>query len=238
MKRITVLCGVIVALIGVGHAREFTSVDGKKIKAEVVSVTDSTVVIKRGIKQFNVPLDKLSQDDQVYLAEWRMTQQLNLIPKLDVDVSTGKSNRSDKRDDFDDRIGSFQFTVKITNNENGFDLKDAKGVVSVLGEDCDADDTYSVMQQSNFKVDIAEGETFEWKGEEKRYKFDDRPPAYWGHQYHGYIFQLKNANDKVIYTKVIPTKFEAGVEKILGIGANQSFDKEFRAQGRASIYDP
>lgn len=217
-------------------AREFTSTDGKKIEAEVVTVTDDSAVIAMGTRQFTVPLANFSKPDREFFKKWRATELKNRIPKLDVQVNTGKSNRSDRNDSFDNRIGSFEFTVKVELDERNYELKGATATLAVLGEDCDSDDRYSVMQKSTYKIDLAEGKTHEWKGEELRYEFDDRPPSYWGNQYYGYVYQIKNSSGKVIFEKVIPTKFESGVKEILSMSPGTAFDDKFRNKGAARIY--
>lgn len=59
----------------------------------------------------------------------------NHIPKMHIDVYSGKSDRSDKPDSFDDRISSFQFSVKLLNEEIHFDLQGAKADLAVIGGD-------------------------------------------------------------------------------------------------------
>lgn len=60
------------------------------------------------------------------------------------------------------------------------------------------------MQKTAFEVSAAPGKTFGWQGKKLHYRFDDRPPAYWGSSYAGYVMQIKNANGIVIYKNAIP----------------------------------
>jgi hypothetical protein len=58
------------------EARTFTSSNGKKLEAEVLSATESVAELKvvNG-KTYKVPLSKLSTEDREYIAEWRATRQ-------------------------------------------------------------------------------------------------------------------------------------------------------------------
>lgn len=47
-----------------------TSSDGKKIKAQIVHIGDSEVKIRKGRKDFEVPLSKFSKETQLYLKKW------------------------------------------------------------------------------------------------------------------------------------------------------------------------
>lgn len=216
-------------------ARELTSTDGRKINAEIIAIREGSVVIKRGIKQFTLPVDKFSAADQEYFKKWQADQKRNKIPKLEIDVATGKSDRNDKRDGFDDRKGSFEFTIKISNNEIGYSLENATASLAVLGQDCEDTKKYCVMQKSSFNVNAAEGKTFEWKGKPFHYMFDNRPPAYWGVEYYGYVLQIKNASGKVIYQKSMPNRFEEHVTKILGMRPESAFDSNLNSRGTSYI---
>jgi len=216
-------------------AREFTATDGRKIEAEVVAIRDGSVVIKRGIKQYTLPQDKFSAADQEYFKKWKEDEKKNKIPKLNVEVATGKSDRNDKSDGFDDRKGSFEFTIKVTVEEIGYDLENASASLAVLGEDCEDRKKFCIMQKSNFKVNAAEGETFQWKGKPFHYAFDNRPPAYWGSEYCGYSLQIKNSSGKVIFSKSMPSKFEAHTAKIISLNSNSAFDSNLKARGRPDI---
>ncbi len=194
------------------------------------------VVLGMGAKQYTLPVSRFSQADQDYFVKWKENEAKNRIPRLEVDISSGKSNRLDTTDEFDDRKGSFQFSVKVANEERDYDLMDASADLVVIGENCEVRNNYSVMDTSNFKVSVIEGETFEWQGNEMSYRFDDSEPSRWGHKYYGYVLQIKNSSGKVIFTKTSPKKFEGDEEKIFAFQKGTAFDDDMKNQGRASIY--
>ncbi len=50
--------------------RELTNLEGKKIKAELLDLNDGKVKIRAKSKVFEIPIDKLSAEDQTFLSEW------------------------------------------------------------------------------------------------------------------------------------------------------------------------
>lgn len=73
------------------HAREFrdlTNLDGKVIHAELVDLTPENVVkIRINLKDYDIPLDKLSKPDRVYIEKWNAEKKgIKLVPKLDPDA--------------------------------------------------------------------------------------------------------------------------------------------------------
>lgn len=53
-----------------GEGRTFTDVNGRKITAEVVSATESTVTFSIKGKEIPYPISKLSEPDQKYIQSW------------------------------------------------------------------------------------------------------------------------------------------------------------------------
>ncbi|MDF1825476.1 MAG: hypothetical protein P1U68_12590 [Verrucomicrobiales bacterium] len=227
---------LISSILSLAPAREFTSADGKTIEGEVISIRNDQVVLQIGTKQYTLPTTRFSEADQSYFDEWKIAEAKNIIPKLDVDVSTGKSNRLDTADEFDDRKGSFQFSVKIQNNERNYDIEGATARLVVIGEHCEERKKYAIMQTTDFQLSVKEGDTFSWQGDTVSYKFDDSEPSRWGHQYYGYVLQISNASGKIIFTKTLPKKFEGDEAKILALKRSTGFDDQMKNLGNASIY--
>ena len=66
MKTRTLLALIIGLSITV-HARTWTSSDGRTMEAEFVRADDKNVTLKRGVKEFTLSLDKISQADREFL---------------------------------------------------------------------------------------------------------------------------------------------------------------------------
>ena len=217
--------------------REFQSTDGKTITAEVAAVQGDNVVLTMNGREFTVPIARFSQADQDFIAEWKKKDLENHVPKMRIEVSSGKSDRNDKADSFDNRVGSFQISLKLLNEEIHFDLQGAKAELAVVGEDAETRGRYGIMQKSAFEVAAAPGKTFEWQGKRLHYRFDDRPPAYWGSSYAGYVLRIKNANGKVIYENAVPQVLEKQVDAILKMEEGAAFDRNGESRGRLTIYE-
>ena len=61
------------------EVRTWTSTDGRTIEAEFLKGDDTSVTIKRGTKQFTLPLDKITEADQKYVKD-----KLAEMKKMDV----------------------------------------------------------------------------------------------------------------------------------------------------------
>lgn len=79
-------------LLTVAHARDFrdiTNLEGKVIRnAELVDLTDDNILkIRVNLKDFQIPLDKLSKEDRKFLEKWNADKKgIKLVPKLDPDA--------------------------------------------------------------------------------------------------------------------------------------------------------
>jgi hypothetical protein len=215
--------------------REFKSTDGKTITAEIASVQADVVILSMNGREFTVPLDRLSREDQDFIAEWKQKDLEDHVPKILVDIATGKSDRRDKADDFDDRTGSFQFNIKVTNEEIHFAIQGAKAELVVIGEDAETRGKYGIMQKAAFDVAVLPGKIQEWQGKKLNYRFDDSSPSFWGSSYAGYICRITDAKGKVIYENSIPQIFEKNIAAILKMEENAAFDRNGEAMGSISI---
>jgi len=55
---------------GARDFRELTNLEGRKIKAELLDLKEGKLKIRANSRVFEVPLDKLSEQDQTFLVEW------------------------------------------------------------------------------------------------------------------------------------------------------------------------
>lgn len=67
---ILLIMAVSLQLAGARDFRELTNLEGKKIKAELLDLNEGKLKIRANSRVFEVPLDKLSQEDQTFLVEW------------------------------------------------------------------------------------------------------------------------------------------------------------------------
>lgn len=88
------------------------------------------------------------------------------------------------------------------------------------------------MQKNEYEVALEVGGIHEWRGDKTAFTFDDRDYSY---DYCGFIFLLNNANGKIFYQRITPSKFAWGIEPILALEAKEAFDKTFKSEGNAYI---
>jgi len=92
----TTFCVAVLFLAPLSSAqREFTSSDGKKLQAEITAASETEVTLKREKdgKDFTIPLDRLSEDDQKFVAAWIANRKLNTRPgrKLTLSLEGGQT---------------------------------------------------------------------------------------------------------------------------------------------------
>ncbi len=89
LRSITKLVAVLALAPLCSAQREFTSSDGKKLLADLVSATDTEVTVKRASdgREFKLALDRLSEDDRVFIKEWLEKKQRNTRPKRQFELS-------------------------------------------------------------------------------------------------------------------------------------------------------
>ena len=228
---VLVVASILIGL-GLASAREFTSTDGQKLDGDIIATTGDSVVIKVGTKNYTVPVDRFVEADQKFIEEWKVEAAKNLIPKLDVKINPGVNNHRDKGGDFDDRAGSFDFSISVENRERGYHLEDATGKLVVLGRSVVDNDIYVVMQAVSMKFSVEEGKTEEWQGQEVRFEFDDNGTVQSGYKYYCYLFELKNSSGTVIYQKSSQKQFESNLAAGIGLSEGDYANSSLKKTGR------
>lgn len=219
------------------EGREFESVDGRIIQADLVSLKGESAVIRMANgRTFTVPIDRFSAKDRKYFETWKEEQKKTRVPRLSVDVNSGRKDSRNRSGDFDDRKGSFEYKVQIANQEMDFDIEQASGTLVVFGESFAHRGENAVLQRLDFKLDLASGETATWKAPLVHYSYDDRNYAKHGHKVEGYVLVLKNKAGKTIYTKAIPSKWADYAEEAITFKKRQVVDRNLRPLNRTHTF--
>jgi len=92
----TTVCVALLLLAPLSSAqREFTNSDGKKLQAEITTASETEVTLKKEKdgKDFTIPLARLSEEDQKFVAAWLAKKKLNTRPqrKLTLSLKDGKT---------------------------------------------------------------------------------------------------------------------------------------------------
>ncbi len=207
------------------EVRVFTSTDGRTIKAEPVKVTPDSAVLKRPtVGTVTVPLSALKSEDQIFLKQWAEKEKANRIPKIELRINTNKRDRREENA-YEDRRGEFQFEIEIENEERNFDIKDAQATLIAFGDYMANKGEGVVMERTEFrKIDIAEGQTHKISGKLVKFEYDKDGYKH-GEKYTGFLFELRNAQGKVIERRGSTPRVENDAELILKLRENDRFDE-------------
>lgn len=110
------------------EARVFTSQDGKKIEAKMVAFQSETAHVEMGGRNFSIPLEKLSAEDQDWVREWAKK---NTNYRLDFSVrgvEDTRARRSERKRDEKERKESWEWETwgyqLAVGNRSGIDLSE------------------------------------------------------------------------------------------------------------------
>ena len=208
-------------------ARTFTSTDGQSIEAEVVKVAGQSVVMKLANgRSVTVPLDRLEESDRAYIAEWAKEAAKNKVPRVKVEIDSNKRD-SNVEAGYDERQGSVQFQVNVTNEERGFRIEKATATLVVFGDYLYQKDDNLLMQRVEFKdISFDFDKTYQMKAKEIRYEYDKSGYKY-GVKYEGYLFIMKTAAGKVIDISGSSTRVESMAEAILKLNEGDHFNDRY-----------
>lgn len=158
---VVILAAAALSTANAQELRELTNDEGKTIRAEVLDLVDGNVKIKSKGRVFEVPLDKLSGEDQAWLAEWDAKRKLTTEDLYYADLL------------FEDDFSGEGFGERWTHYKSGSLVQDGVMVgITPVGSDHQAVDTVKIESRRDMEVSMK----FKFAGPEgKRFnlKFDD-----------------------------------------------------------------
>lgn len=224
MKNSPHALGCLFALFLIGaplHAetRLFTDTSGRSFQGELIKFTAGFVTIKRSSdgQEFTVKANNFSAEDNAYFAQNNAAAQKSTAGtsaaavasgtpfRLSLKVSTSKSDRISKGEQFDDKQQVLQLSVDIKNEELKRDLLGANCSIIVLAKQILKPNTFLVVGREEFKVDVPLLKTFHYEQAKPiRLLYDDKNTAQYGYKYYGYICVIKDAGGKVVLSAANP----------------------------------
>lgn len=116
--------------------RTFTNKNGKSLKAEIVSKTDTHVKLKtvssKGEKVYSIAIDTLSDKDQEYIKNWK--DEAALAKKFaDIDLEAVMTAKGYTKVEFDEEMNHLFIDVKIEGKEGRF-LLDTGAMATIMKE--------------------------------------------------------------------------------------------------------
>lgn len=215
-------CFCAIFLIGAqlhAETRLFTDTSGRTFQGELIKFAAGFVTIKRSSdgQEFTVKANNFCAADNAYFAQNSATAQKSTggtgaaatasgTPfRLSLKVSTSKSDRISKGEQFDDKQQILQLGIDIKNEELKRDLLGATGSLIVLAKQILKPNTFLVVGREEFKVDVPLLKTFHYEQAKPiRLLYDDKNVAQYGYKYYGYICVIKDAGGKVVLSAANP----------------------------------
>lgn len=232
---IPILAGLLLTMGSAGaQVRTFTSTDGRTLDGSVLKVAGDAAVLKLTAgRSVTVPFDLLIEADREYLREWAKKEAMNRIPRVDVSIASNKRD-TNVQQGYDDRRGSVQFEIEITNEERNFPIEGATATLVVFGQYLYQEDTLLVIQRTEFKdIEIEFTDTKRLHAEEVRYEYDKRDYTH-GVKYDGYLFVFRNSLGKMIDISGSSSRVESDHEAILKLKEGEYCDEQYKKLNRST----
>jgi hypothetical protein len=197
----------------------FTDVNGQTFSAQVLSVKNGEVVIRRGDgKVYSLELDTLSSADRKFVATWKANASNTTLATATTDsdivikVVVEPVNPGD--------VSLKIVKVTLVNQEDCLDFKGLKGTIILIGRQIDGADKYKVLALEKFSGDLPACGNYEYDGrpfDPTDAADDPTQPAY---PYQGYLFVLQNSDGNIIQFKHSESFVKDGTEALkLRVGA-------------------
>lgn len=224
--------------------REFKSTSGSAIKARIMLVKGDKVTIERGDgKRFTVPTDSFSASDVKYISEWKELYKDKVppiyekrIPRVDVDVSTGKTNRED--DQFsgyvDEHKQLLAYKLKFTNQDSKYPISNASVTLLVFGSEVATGDRAVVYKQVIQNVRMPFAKEIEIEADPFELWYDDRGAMY-GFKYKGYAVYVKEPSGKLLCATSIPSSASSNVIALEKLDAGSIYGSGYIDKGKTSV---
>ncbi|MCB1063594.1 MAG: hypothetical protein KDN20_11815 [Verrucomicrobiae bacterium] len=109
-----------------GESRTFTSDDGRKIEAEMVAFRANSAHVRMNGRNFSIPLEKLSSDDQAWVKDWakrntdyRLDFSERVVEHPHLREAKKKRDEKDRKESFESESRFYELRI---GNRSGLDL--------------------------------------------------------------------------------------------------------------------
>lgn len=203
--------------------RTFTSTDGKQIEAKPVSASEGSVRIEmKDGRSFDLPLSRLIDEDQKWIAEWKTNQAGNYVPKLKIDFDENIEESTDETGFV--YIETLKPVLEIASEEETFDLADAKATILLLVEDMENEDVFLVLSKEQLDLAVPAGETVELTGKQAETKY--ATIRAYGAKYAGHAVVIESSSGKVI-AHIGSRGWDKNPENALKVGEGATVQEDF-----------
>ena len=218
-------------------AETLESADGRKIEVDLVRKSDSEVwfKLKGKAKVMSYKIESLSDNSQQFIKDWAPT----LTTKFEIDFSSGKRNRKDKAEDYDDRVYSMQPKLKVENRDQNSSSAAVTAHMYFFGRPILHSKGICLIYKLQFPIPSLEPlQDFTTQSEKEvtfGYDADDNGEVF-GARYKGYLLVMTNEDGEEVFRKAVPEKaYGAAHETIKNMTAGYLYDSNFERAGDVRI---
>ena len=227
-----------------GQMRKFTSSTGQTMQAEILYVQDKNVILQKPNKQsFTVPIARFSESDQKFVREWQEKNKgkppahlKNKKPRLEITVSTGKTNKDDDKESgyIDERKQKVGMKVVLENEDAVYPIENAKLTVMVIGQSPETKDNAIVHREDFKNIDLSLNQPRTFEGKKFELWYDDYGAMY-GHKWKGFIVVLQDPAGKILGERTIPGTAAKYIKNALDLKPGDVFDRSYMRTGTVSL---
>ncbi|MGD7652800.1 MAG: hypothetical protein ACQCXQ_06275 [Verrucomicrobiales bacterium] len=217
-KRLILAFTTLTLPLAAGPIVNVTSTKGKVLVAELISVSDKKVTVRRASdkKVFTIPKTSIDPES---LSKIETTAKDLPTPVPDLEIEVVVNKRRKKLDSYlvEQTLST---TVKIRNSDLKLPLAGAKGHIFLIGQNKKAPDLLRVLSTSSFDINLKSSENLAHPTPEVVTKYDSDREGYGnigGYQYEGYVFLLFADDGSVITTKSSDSNFRSALENDINL---------------------
>lgn len=226
----------LLAVLGMAgvQAKEVTlrNKDGKSLSARLITCDGDKLTVLRSSdkKQFELSMAQLDDASRAEVDAW-LAAGGGLSERYEIDVSSGRRQRSTGYDYDEDKKFNMEPTIVIKNPLPNIRTRAAKVTTLILGRPVSERNAYHVFSVESFDLPSLEGGK-EGVLQMKRisHVFDDRGSYRYGARYLGWVVVIQDVEDgRVIMTQSLPqTLSEKYGRKFLTLKAGTTYDDKLR----------
>lgn len=226
--------------------REFKSTEGTSITAELLYVDGAEAMLRRSDgRTFNVPVNRFSVEDQVYIKQW-MEENKGMVPphlrdkkpRLFLDVTSGKTNRKgDQISGYvDERKQDLAFAITLENQDSVYPIPKAIVTLWIIGESPESRDNAVVHKQVFRDVALPFSIRKTLEAQPFQLWYDDEGAMY-GFKYDGYFVIVQDPDGKILAEATIPSSAAKYLEEIQQLEAGDVFNSRYKKFETTTLSD-
>lgn len=242
---------ILLAIVGIlagarAETRTFIDQTGRGLEGELVSVSGTTVTIKRTSdgQTFTVPATTFSKADQAYFVSKGGTPATAAVSPKAAETNVGSTaasiapmrieakvypNKSQKAKNyyFDDKIERISYRVDIRNGEQKRPFNGGKAIMMAFAENLQDRSEGAVIIRDEFDVNLEPLKTMSQDTKEAKLTFDNVGYRY-GFKYSGYILVVKDSTGKTVSIDASSPTVAKFADEIVKLALNDMVDKNYK----------